>query len=931
MAFLASFWPVGTSHVRDCEEIETGRTDLAANLRSSTCAPLEIMKVHWFDIPPPSPADVEPPVDEPPGTAATAAADGPAPTTRRPENELSPLLCNIDVHQAGARFAAPEERGTKRAASPAGGGPPIKWPNLGPESPSFVTSVADARRQLQAFDHLRPERRDQLIRTMAWCAFLHERRRSAAAIEQAAADPAWALFTPSDRTPMRDVVRDTLLQYRFNQQQLKDWASEHLATDDAFLPAESYQALMRYSPERISPDYSGPFSELPTWARQTAVDCPHWLRRPSISRIDGLDNLTLNIGAARRSSVPTFSHCNLTGSRLECGRHAVSFTDCQLVGSTFSIGPVKTFTNCNLDGASLAECRVIGGTARRAEFLFGSGKIEYADLRGASISDLTRTQLKRLNNCQIAGLKVNNQVRRATSSQADEDFNHIANNGSTLQVLVDWPDRSARLDLIDRLMHRYRQSPHLLEPHAQAIAIQLLNDQELASTPRAEIALARSRVVEHLLKQEDPWERSIWAPGGPLATPAAIRTFEECVIDLLRRNKTISDTAINRLLEGAAGHPELAEITGQLRRLALDRLTRPDQQGQSNPLRDALDEEGLLPDEHGTYATEPAYYFERRGDEVLAYSHEHAMQLQALMRGAPDAGAVSWETMYRFSKNTVGQWEMSTVGGERASEDAMRNDLGQFSVGRCFTIEQVARYRGLAAKQFDAVGKVNPTVPRDSPQFARLQATATDFGNFFRNSRLEGTSRPHVDLSNRPWLTIENRTALAELVNHHLDSDPDGARWRTGPAGTGRETHTNIEALQLSEPHRHDLQEAMRAAVPGVHLTANDQARFAFALATTYTKLTSSGIMGSESDSPECLRAYAAAMMKWAHELDPGLIDMDTAKHWMAALSGKRFSCTAVLTQSMLDFKNLTIRRAGAAGDPMLERAFALTYPLAWR
>jgi hypothetical protein len=64
-----------------------------------------------------------------------------------------------------------------------------------------------------------------------------------------------------------------------------------------------------------------------------------------------------------------------------------------------------------------------------------------------------------------------------------------------------------------------------------------------------------------------------------------------------------------------------------------------------------------------------------------------------------------------------------------------------------------------------------------------------------------------------------------------------------------------------------------------------------------YTRYSSSHVFGRETESPNTLRLYAEALLRKAHELDPGLLPDDQLEDWVKRLrkDGGTLDCTAVL------------------------------------
>ncbi len=81
-----------------------------------------------------------------------------------------------------------------------------------------------------------------------------------------------------------------------------------------------------------------------------------------------------------------------------------------------------------------------------------------------------------------------------------------------------------------------------------------------------------------------------------------------------------------------------------------------------------------------------------------------------------------------------------------------------------------------------------------------------------------------------------------------------------------------------------------------------EQAKLFLSLSTVFTKFSSSGIFGTEYNSPLTLRNYALALLYKANELDNTLIP-NRKEDWENRLTGlyKTFSCTAILFLIMIE------------------------------
>jgi uncharacterized protein YjbI with pentapeptide repeats len=123
----------------------------------------------------------------------------------------------------------------------------------------------------------------------------------------------------------------------------------------------------------------------------------------------------------------------------------------------------------------------------------------------------------------------------------------------------------------------------------------------------------------------------------------------------------------------------------------------------------------------------------------------------------------------------------------------------------------------------------------------------------------------------------------------------------------------NAEARSISGEHG----KAIITALSLSNATDAEKARGLFSLAAVVTKLSSAYFFGSEDNSPEAIREYAAGLMIKAHQLDPSVygtsdrIQRTNFTDWMKRLLGGKnengsdaFSCTAVLAGLMFDHAN---------------------------
>jgi uncharacterized protein YjbI with pentapeptide repeats len=97
-------------------------------------------------------------------------------------------------------------------------------------------------------------------------------------------------------------------------------------------------------------------------------------------------------------------------------------------------------------------------------------------------------------------------------------------------------------------------------------------------------------------------------------------------------------------------------------------------------------------------------------------------------------------------------------------------------------------------------------------------------------------------------------------------------------------------------------------------------------LSALFTHYSSSHVFGTEKESPDAVRQYAAALLNTACELDSTLITPSDKDAWITRFAGtdKAFTCTAVLYNIMKD-------RLRKLDDTKNRRLYASTIPAAWR
>ncbi|MCK7227251.1 pentapeptide repeat-containing protein [Enterobacter asburiae] len=157
-----------------------------------------------------------------------------------------------------------------------------------------------------------------------------------------------------------------------------------------------------------------------------------------------------------------------------------------------------------------------------------------------------------------------------------------------------------------------------------------------------------------------------------------------------------------------------------------------------------------------------------------------------------------------------------------------------------------------------------------------------------------------TNVSTHKMVDLESQLALSRIFSPLLSSSADQ------PLGSSLAPH-HYEAI---------LDAFSLDAVPDAY-----KAPTFFSLAVLFTRYSSSAVFGTEHESPEIVRQYAYALMEKAYHLDRSLFtfaETDLFPDWKNRLLGLdgAFSCTAVLTEIMLEMGSVTCRGELAAMVP---------------
>jgi hypothetical protein len=141
---------------------------------------------------------------------------------------------------------------------------------------------------------------------------------------------------------------------------------------------------------------------------------------------------------------------------------------------------------------------------------------------------------------------------------------------------------------------------------------------------------------------------------------------------------------------------------------------------------------------------------------------------------------------------------------------------------------------------------------------------------------------------------------------------------------------------------KYEERERQRVHLRSEHFTAvraqwKDDSENAFAfrllcMATLYTNYSSSRFFGTETDSPNALRAYAEALLRQVGELAPGLLPNNQLEEWVGKLrgTGNLFQCTAVL-YGLQSTHLADILKQEEGDDRPLRQVRDEMIPLEWR
>lgn len=109
----------------------------------------------------------------------------------------------------------------------------------------------------------------------------------------------------------------------------------------------------------------------------------------------------------------------------------------------------------------------------------------------------------------------------------------------------------------------------------------------------------------------------------------------------------------------------------------------------------------------------------------------------------------------------------------------------------------------------------------------------------------------------------------------------------------------DLGRYSLTQAHYNEIINAYRltSAPP------SNKAKTLLCLAALFTKYSSSGFFGTETDSPQRLRNYAYALMEKGHNLDANIVKKEHFALWSDKLLGlnNTFSCSAILSSDMVN------------------------------
>ena len=607
-----------------------------------------------------------------------------------------------------------------------------------------------------------------------------------------------------------------------------------------------------------------------------------------------------------------------------------SFRGVDLSETTLSGPFANDFSQAKWDRAHLQNFTLL------PEGIASPASMEGADF-GRNIG-LFNDRCQEFHHCDLRKIHIDFHQSTASVVHADMYLDHISNGSSLLTKFRDWPtstpeSAATRAFLMQQLAaaltHVSKGEYAAVEEHyiAEAVADVVFRDQHFSRDRHPAMVALRQQVTQALLQDPEIWEHHHFAPGTRLDSSQVIQTCAQSAIDLMppvhdivatgqlmnigtllsrsmsrKSMSQLPDNGINHLLAAGSRHTyaDDFEASNSARQLKSMMNLLREQQWRRLPAAvvQLLEEQGIDSSARDFYVEQNALKF-----TCVAYHQDYFDSVLNIMRDRPPVAGFDWKNAYLFHCQIGQTWGGPfSVGHSHPGADPIDQDLSDFSLGACYQ-------QSLANRQSDQVVRLfDLAAPAEHP-------AAAEFSALFAALRSQSSQRDEVQRER--WLSPGKGNELADILGACMKRKrqfPDAS-----PMSPGR--------MELSPQHLH----ALNAVLDG--MCANNplsRARWFFALATTYTQLSSSAFMGSELDSPLPLRTYAAALLSHAHALDASIFKTragdDNFNAWNAQLCGvgRAFTCTSMLSHQM---KSQTIQRAS---DTELSNAMRTIYPVHW-
>jgi uncharacterized protein YjbI with pentapeptide repeats len=612
-----------------------------------------------------------------------------------------------------------------------------------------------------------------------------------------------------------------------------------------------------------------------------------------------------NLGNAQANSAVDFTGANLQGANLASAWCRADYTNANLRDAILS----EVKGSANLDGADL--------TGVDVSICYWSVKsAKGAILHGAVLPLPFDAYNWKWGEMDLAGAQVTTYVsERHLQSLRDQDYrdswlNHVENrSASRLNNIASIADPAVRVQMMRVLIEALAQVA--AEGVSLSSNLTSLNDVLLRGPHYLSDSSIRGFVDTHLgpaLLDKAASGQLPWAAGAdaqrsldhPVAVKYGLNHARATLLSApdetpAMQSATLARLAapINQLLAAAQRHPSCARAALLLRHAWIEQLD------QHFPgLRPVVEEQSFLePLQAGNYVE-----VSRDGQQALAYEQPYMDRIE----GREGVERVSWGSAYRFEARPEAAHAWEFAGGLGEQGRVLTADLQPFPWIQ-------SRYIALnsdeirAALLQTALGSVGTAPEGDLRELMAFLAQA-----------VQSKSQPAT--ASRPWLSRAGQAKLDRIFAPLLQ-----------PADTADAGVVSLsDQTRFTPAHERTVLDQIGHACDVADPQA--QARYVLSVGHVFVHLSSSAIMGTASDSPNAVRAAAVACLNLAHELDPTLLaeqaygsQASVRQDWVDRLCGKKFSCTAILSNAMSDF----VRAHPSDGD--LTQAHAQVLPQAWR